>query len=322
MLGAAALSAMLLGLAILLVLIGIGRLVERRYQPLQERLDALAPQVTEEPVVAGAKPKKQPHPLAGTLNRLLSTQRFSSGIATELARADLPLTVAEYVLVNIGSASIGFLLASWTLRRLLFGLLGAAITAALPTLYLKRKQSQREVAFQAQLPDTLTLVVGSLRSGYGLTMALDAVSKQMPEPSAKEFGRVVREIGLSVPTSVALSNLVRRIRSDDLDLVATAIGVQYEMGGNLATVLESIAGTIRERIRLKQQVRVLTAQQQFTRLILTFLPVGLGIMLYILSPQYMSGLFTPGVTLLIPIGATVLVILGHLIMSKLSQIEV
>jgi tight adherence protein B len=175
--------------------------------------------------------------------------------------------------------------------------------------------------FQDQLPDVLTLLVGSLRSGYGITIAMDTVAKQMPPPASEEFSRVVREVGLGMSSTQALQNLVRRIRSDDLDLVVTAIAIQYEVGGNLATILETISGTIRERIRLKGQLRVLTAQQSLQRIILTILPVAVAAVVYVIRPDYISALFTPGPTLLIPIAAVVLEVAGYIVMGKLGKVE-
>jgi len=151
---------------------------------------------------------------------------------------------------------------------------------------------------------------------------MDTVSKQMPAPASEEFGRVVREIGLGLTAPQALANLVRRVSSDDLDLVATAITIQYEVGGNLATILETITETIRERLRLKAQLRTLTIQNRMTRMILTALPLFLGVVIYVLNPSYMLGLFTPGITLIIPIGTAIMMVLGHFVMGKLSRIDV
>ena len=143
----------------------------------------------------------------------------------------------------------------------------------------------------------------------------------MPPPACDEFNRVVREVGLGASATQALENLVRRVRSDDLDLMVTAIAIQYEVGGNLATILETISGTIRERVRLKGQLRVLTSQQALQRNILTLLPVVIAILIYILNPAYILSLLAPGPWVLIPASAAVLVVLGYLVMGKLSQVE-
>jgi tight adherence protein B len=143
----------------------------------------------------------------------------------------------------------------------------------------------------------------------------------MPRPASEEFGRVVREIGLGIANAQALQNLVRRVRSDDLDLMVTAMTIQYEVGGNLAMILETIGATIRDRIRLKGEVRTLTVQQRLTRVILTGLPFFLAVVMYMINPEYIGALFTPGPTLLIPIGSLVFLGLGWVVMGKMADIQ-
>jgi tight adherence protein B len=317
--------------ATMVVFIGLGRLIERS-ESVSDRLDALSaaptPIASLEPTSAapsGSLVRRLAtttlEPLLKVLNQILSQRSFSASIATQLARANLALTVPEYVLVTLGSGLALFVLTLVLLRQVLFASGAALVGLFLPRISVQRRQAKRLLAFQEQLPDILTMLVGSLRSGYGITIAMDTVSKQMPAPAADEFNRVVREIGLGASITQALANLVRRVRSDDLDLVVTAIGIQYDVGGNLATILEAISGTIRERIRLKGQLRALTAQQGLQRIILTLLPVVLAGAIYLLQPAYIMALFQPGPWVLIPIAAAVLVVLGYVVMGKLSQIE-
>ena len=321
MLGLALLAAAAVGMAVLALFVGIGRNIESSAS-LRARLDALAPAPAIEDAGAEATQEgRQPGPIARGLSRLISGQSFASSVATELARADLPLTVPEYLTLRVVIVCAGYLVILVLSRQPMVALLGAAIGFFLPRLYLHRKQTKRVIEFQSQLVDVLALLVGALRSGYGMTIALDTVSKQMPSPSSVEFGRVVREIGLGVSSTQALLNLVRRIRSDDLDLIVTAINIQYEVGGNLASILETISGTVRERIRLQAQLRVLTAQPRLQRIILSGLPFALGLIMYLLNPEYLLPLFTPGLTLVIPIAALALVVIGWVVMGKVSQIN-
>jgi tight adherence protein B len=313
------LAAIFLGAATLAIFMGLGRMIESE-DSVKTRLDVMSPLPTSASADRDAQGNKV-HPLARALNRIISGRAFATSITAELARANMPLTVPEYVLLNIASmATVGFIVLL-LVRQLILALMGAAVGLMVPRVYIQRRQSRRLQAFQDQLPDILTLLVGSLRSGYGITIAMDTVARQMPPPAAEEFSRVVREIGLGLPTTQALANLVRRVRSDDLDLVVTAIAIQYEVGGNLATILETITDTIRERVRLKGQLRVLTAQQALQRYILTALPLVLAVIIYVLNPLYMRQLFTPGITLIIPISAAVLMVLGYVVMGKLSIIQ-
>lgn len=310
-------------LAVIAFFVGLGQVIAHRGESLRSRLDALAPlpSVPQETVRKSQPERGERSPLGRLIPRLGVGQAFAASVTKELARANLPLTISEYMLMNLGSGMLCFLLLLLLTRQLIFALPGIAVGLMLPRLYVRQKQTKRLHAFQEQLPDILTLLVGSLRSGYGLTIAMDNVAKQMPPPASEEFGRVVREVGLGVSITQALSNLVQRVPSDDLDLVVTAIAIQHETGGNLAMVLETITSTIRERVRLKGQLRVLTAQQSLQRYILTAMPFILGVIIYLMSPRYMSALFTPGPTLIIPIGAVVSVVIGYFVMGKLSQIE-
>ncbi len=314
-------TAIMLSAAVITVFIGLGRLIEGQ-STVRHRVEGFSPSPVSDPVLEIAQQSRLPSPLAQRLNRAISTRGFAAALATDLARANLPLTVPEFVLLNVASVCVLALLVMLLTRQPAFAAVGGVVGILLPRLYVRRQQIKRLVAFQEQLPDVLTLLVGSLRSGYGITIAMDAVAKQMPAPTSDEFARVVREIGLGVPTAQALANLVRRIRSDDLDLMVTAIAIQYEVGGNLAAILETIVATIRERVRLKGQLRTLMAQQSLQRYILTGLPLALGVVIYLMNPQYMLGLFTPGLTLIIPIGAVVLLIVGYFVMGKLSKIEI
>jgi len=153
-----------------------------------------------------------------------------------------------------------------------------------------RKQGQRLKAFENQLPDTIGLWVNALRSGYSVLQAMEAIAREAPEPTSTEFRRVVQEVQLGVPMDAALEHLLNRMPSEDMDLVNTAVNIQREVGGNLAEILEAIAHTIRERIKLKGEIRVLTSQGRITGWLISLLPIILTVFLMIVSPGYMGGL--------------------------------
>lgn len=315
----ALLAAAAAGLGVMLLFVGVGSIIEPR-QEVKERLDILAP-APRPKTEDEAGPISMRTRLARALGRISIGRSFAASAATELARANLALTVGEYMVFHLASAAVLSLILLLTSQQPLFAMMGAAVGLLLPRVYVRQRQAKRFVAFQEQLPDILTLLVGSLRSGYGITIAMDTVAKQMPPPASEEFARVVREIGLGVPITQALANLVRRVHSDDLDLVATAITIQYEVGGNLAAILETISDTIRARVRLKGQLRALTAQQSLQRYILTALPLVMGGIIYILNPAYLRSFLLPGPWLVIPVAAAVLVVVGYVVMGKLSHIE-
>jgi tight adherence protein B len=204
---------------------------------------------------------------------------------------------------------------------LVFGILLAILGWAIPSLYLSFRAGRRKKAFVNQLGDTIGLMANSLRAGYSLLQTMELVSREAPSPMSDEFRRVVREVGLGLSPQRALNNMLRRIPSEDLDLMVSAINIQHEIGGNLGQILDVIGETIRERVRIQGEIQVLTAQQQLSGNIITAMPVFLAFILFLLNPEYMNGILVwPWVC--IPIGASVLVVIGYFVMRKIIAIEV
>ena len=254
-------------------------------------------------------------------NRLLARLGLGPRLAAQLEKADLPLTAVEYTLVMAAAGILGFVVGMWQAGHL-FGLLLVVPCAYLPMIYLRYRISKRQRAFTEQLPDTLTLLVGGLRAGYGLAQALGALVDQMSPPASVEFARLIRSVSLGTPMHQALARLAERVGTDDADLVVTAIIVQYEMGGNLAQTLEIIGETIQDRIRIQAEIRVLTAQQRLTGYILAVLPLAVGVGMYFINSEYIMRLFQPGWIRLLPIASAVMMIIGFLVIRKIVDIEV
>lgn len=227
------------------------------------------------------------------LNNALANRKFGKKWRRQLARANLKLTVAEFFALHFVSMA-GFFLGGYFI---LFSgdIIGSTILAAIgffaPRLYVSRLVSKRLIAFETQLPDTLGLWVNALRSGYSVLQAMEAIAKDAPEPTKTEFLRVVQEVQLGIDVPDALDHLLERVESDDLDLVITAVNIQREVGGNLAEILEVIGSTIRERIKLKGEIRVLTAQGRVTGYLIGFLPIALALFLNVMNPGYMGQMF-------------------------------
>ncbi|MEA2512862.1 MAG: tight adherence protein, partial [Thermomicrobiales bacterium] len=159
------------------------------------------------------------------------------------------------------------------------------------------------------------------RAGYSLLQTMDMVARETPDPISTEFRRVVREIGLGISNQEAMENLLRRVPSDDLDLLVTAINIQHEVGGNLAQILSTIGHTIRERVRIKGEIGVLTAQVQISGYIITAMPIALGLLIFLMNPTYMLGLFVwPYICM--PIASLVMIVIGYFVMRKITAIEV
>jgi tight adherence protein B len=265
---------------------------------------------------------------------------WGQSLTRSLARADIKMKVGEFILLTtvltVLGALVGWFLAGGAssgpegttvnvLTSLPGLLLGGLLGFFAPTLYMRRQQGRRLVRFDNQLADMLSLMVNGLRAGYSTMQAMEAVSRELPPPISDEFRRVVQEMQLGIPMDTSLGNLTRRIPSKDLDLVVTAINVQREVGGNLAEILDTISHTIRERVRVKGEIRVLTSQVMMSGRVLAIMPVAVIVVMYFLNRQYMMRFFNPatrmyGIPALI-IGAF-MIIVGYFVMQKIANIEV
>ena len=259
------------------------------------------------------------------VNQRVEKSSRGDKVKRSLARADLKFKVSEYyaliVMSVIGLSLIaGFLGA---MSPISFGI-GAVVGAIIPNAYVGRQQKKRLKDFDDQLPDMINLMVNGLRAGYSTMQAMEAISKELPPPICDEFRRVVQEMQLGIPMGTALDNLLRRIPSPDLDFMITAINVQREVGGNLAEILDTISFTIRERIRIKGEIQVLTAQVRSSAKILSMVPILLTVYLWFANNDYMLNLFLLGNECAAGVlgAALILIGLGYMIMMKIADIEV
>jgi tight adherence protein B len=258
------------------------------------------------------------------LNRRVARSSMGDRISRELARADLKFKVAEYfALIFISTVLTGFV--AWLLQpNIISAIIGAVIGLFIPRFYVKRQQTVRLNKFSDQLGDMLNLMVNGLRAGYSTMQAMEAVSRELPTPISDEFHRVVQEIQIGIPMEKALDNLLRRIPSDDLDFVITAINVQREVGGNLSEILDTISFTIRERVRIKGEIRVMTAQVRTSAIVLAMIPVFLTMALWFISPEYIGSFFDRGplcgwLAVVTVIG---MIVSGYFVMMRIADIEV
>ncbi|HEX8939991.1 MAG TPA: type II secretion system F family protein [Candidatus Limnocylindrales bacterium] len=326
--------------ALAIIVIALGIATASGGSGITARLERYASgkQEQQRPVVTGQGPISdllaQSVALA-QLNKVVEQRDFGANLARELARADLKLKVSEYLLIwgaSIVGVPLLFLVLSIVLPTLaspLVLLAGALVGFFLPRIWLSRRKSSRLNAFNKQLPDTITLIANALRAGSSFLQAIELVVRESRPPISLEFSRVIREVNLGLPFEQALENMVRRVRSDDLELMATAISIQHTVGGNLAEILDSIAFTIRERIRIKGEIRTLTAQQRLSGYVVGFLPVGLLMFLFIAAPSFMDPMFKnpPGV-LGLPAGVIILgfggfmMFIGFMLIRRIVDIEV
>ena len=284
---------------------------------------------------AGGTSSESESAVVAGLSRVIERQDLATRLSTDLARADLKMKPAEFILawaatpfVFVAVAFvIGFIFPGFQniVALIAFFLLGLWA----PRLYLKRRQAKRVREFGQQLPDTITLLANSLRAGSSFLQGIELVTREARPPISEEFERVVREMQLGLALQPALNNLVRRVASEDLELMVTAIQIQSQVGGNLATVLDSIAYTIRERIRIIGEINTLTAMQRYSGYVITLLPVGLGGILFLISPTYMTVMFeSPPEMLGLPLGVIFFIVglismgIGYLLIRRVVDIKV
>lgn len=265
------------------------------------------------------------------LNRRVSGSSAGDRVARELARADLKFKVAEYyALVFISTVAVAVIALLIQSKYPVVSLaIGGVIGFFIPRFYVKRQQGLRLNKFNDQLGDMLNLMVNGLRAGYSTMQAMEAISKELPAPICDEFRRVVQEMQIGIPMEKALDNLLRRIPSDDLDFVITAINVQREVGGNLSEILDTITFTIRERVRIKGEIRVMTASVRTSGAVLSMIPVFLALALWFISPEYIGSFFDENPFIpqpwcgIIAIAVIVSMIAGgYFAMMKIADIEV
>lgn len=294
-----------------------------RRSEIEERLGRYAAGITaEDEEAAAAGPRRSP--LGERLDRAISGRGFAENIRTQLARADLKLTAGEFIAATIISVILfGFVAYLISRRNPLFGLGGGVVGFFAPRWYVGFLQGRRLNAFNAQLGDTINMMVNGLRAGYSVLQAMEAVAEEMAPPASEEFRRVVREVQFGLSMEEALRNMLRRVPSDDLDLMVTAMNVQREVGGNLAEVLDAISFTIRERIRIQGEIRALTAQGRYSGYIVSLLPVVVGVLIYVINPGFISPLFQDRVCGWPILGIAALgVILGNMVIRRIVNIEV
>ncbi len=263
--------------------------------------------------------------LTDWVSKRVESTSIGGRISQDLARADLKFKVGEYfALIFISVAVVGGLL--WLIggRNIISFLIGAAIGFVAPGIYVRQQQARRLTRFDEQLSDMLNLMVNGLRAGYSTLQAMEAVSKELPSPICDEFRRVVQEMQIGISMETALANLLRRIPSNDLDFVITAINVQREVGGNLSEILDTISFTIRERVKIKGEIRVITSQVRASGTILALIPIFLTIVLWFLNPKYLMSFMDAGPLcgILAAVVVVVLISLGYFIMMRIAAIEV
>lgn len=247
---------------------------------------------------------------------------FLESIEVSLERANLPLRGAEAVFFVASAAVLAAMAAALVTSSLLMGLVVLGFALMVPKALLDMRVRRRQKKFVALLPDMLVLLAGTLKAGYSIAQAFEAVSKEVDEPMGKEIRRVVTEHRLGRTLEDALDATAERMGSDDFAWTVMAIKIQREVGGNLAELLLTVADTMTQRERLRRDVNSLTAEGRVSAFILGLLPPGLGVVMFVMNRDYISSLFTPGLGYFMIGAALVAMFVGFTWMKKIITIEV
>lgn len=239
-----------------------------------------------------------------------------------MVRAGLPLLGSEFLAISAGGALLVFVIFALATRNPVTGLLALLLFLAADFVFVQRRITKRLNNFQRQLADCLSLVANSLRAGFSFLQTMEIISREMEPPMSTEFERVMRDTSLGKSLDEALHDMDERVGSADFSLVVTAVLIQQQVGGNLATILDTIRETISERIRLRREIGTLTAQGRATGIILACIPVVLALFFYTLAPSFIQPLITTTIGH-IAIGAAILLeIVGFIVIYKIVDIKI
>jgi tight adherence protein B len=277
-----------------------------------------------EPVSPRATPRELVERLLRPAADSLSQRRTVRGkptLAEDLARAGISITPAEYLLIRIGSVALGALIGLFRFGISVGPLILAAVGFIVPPLVIGFLQRRRRDKFNDQLASMLQLLSNSLKTGYAIDRALETVAAKSPPPVSTEFDRVTTEIALGTSVEDALSSMLLRIDSPDLEFIVTAILLHVRVGGNLAEVLDTISDTLRDRLQTKRDMAVLTAQSRASATIITGLPILLALGLYVFVPGYFAPMTSTFVGYVLLGIAGFLVLIGNLLIQRMTTLE-
>ncbi len=266
--------------------------------------------------------KKHEFKIFGAFGKFLPKSRYLIKKKKKLMQAAVLMKPEEFLgasLINAGALTFLFYLIS---KSIIVALLFLPIGFIIPDLIVGSKKSKRSAKINSQLPEALNIISNGLRAGFSFTQAIGIVTKEITGPISEEFNKVLRDNILGKALEEALTNMSERIDDEDLDMVITVFIIQRQVGGNLAEVLDTISKTIRERVKLKNDVKTLTAQGRISAVIVSLLPFAIAIGLSIISPGYLDIMFTTLIGKLMIIAAITSQIIGIFILTKLVDIKV
>jgi tight adherence protein B len=294
----------------------------KRQRRVRARLEKLASDATEERQAAYAILRDDKLSQIPTLDRILSKFRFSKELQRTIDQAGVPLKAGALILGMLSLGGLISLLALTLFHILPLTVVAGLVGLSLPYLYILRKKKKRTEAFESLLPEAIDMMTNALKSGFSLGAALNMVAREIPDPLGIEFAITFEEQNLGVDLSEAMGNMQKRVQSEDLALFTTALVIQKRTGGNLVEILEKIGSTMRERFRLKREVRIFTAQGRFSGFILILIPIAMAVAIFVINPEYLKVLLTERVGNIMLGTAIIMQIAGVWIIKRIVDIRI
>lgn len=316
-------STIILAVTVALVFFVTAYIFVSRVTESKRRISARVTRIqpVEKSVVAEFKEKDGEEKNSGLRLKILKNRKLVEVIADELILADIMLRPEEFVLIWLLASFLPSGLTALFTGKILSSVTLAVLGSGLPVFLVRHRKKKRTRAFELQLSDALMIACNCVRSGLTFQQAMETIAKDMTAPISVEFGRVTNEIKYGKSLEKAMENMTHRIKSPDLMLTVSAVNIQRQTGGNLSEILETISETIKERIKLKSDIRALTAQGRISGMIVGFLPIGIGTLLMLINSDYIQLLFTePLGRIMLGVGA-VMETIGFLFIRKIVNIK-
>lgn len=304
------------GLSCFLIICSVGIWISKDKIAVHKRMKKLGHGEVKEYAPSRTREKQKQKGKGGRL-----TIKITEIITNELITANVLMRPEEFLILWIVLIFVPGGLAALLNHNPIpaFTLIG--LGAVLPPVYIQRQKRKRMISFENQLGDVLAIISNCLRSGLTFQQAMENIAKEMPDPIAREFGRAVREIKYGNTVEKALHNMTVRIKSADLLLTVSAVLIQRQVGGNLSEVLDNISETIKERLKIKDEIRVLTATGRISGTVIGMLPVGIGVILLLLNPDYITLFFETTMGKMLLVLAGVLELIGFLFVKKIVTVK-
>lgn len=314
----AILSAVLFGVTVFTIIIFINFVLTTERRFLNQRLKQFVQQQSSKKRSKIISWKQ----LLALPSKIFAARNTSQKLEKDILRAGIPLKGEEFLTINLFSCLAFGIIAVLLSGDVFVMIVFAAVGLMLPRIVLNVMKKRRIRSIENQIGDALSSMANSMRAGYSFLQSMEMISREMPDPIAGEFRKTLREINLGTPTQQALENMSKRIESEDLDLIITAILIQRQVGGNLAEVLDTISETIRERLRINGEIKTLTAQGKISGLTISLLPIVIGVIIFIINREYVMTLFMHQIGIILLVSGIVAQIIGIILIRKVVQIEV